>query len=252
MHAGSTGQPGKSGGWSTTCKMITQQPKKGNFQVSFPESGYYTVQFGITQPAGTDPATGDQSLQLSSAYATITWKVEGNYVTRKVSVGNGTVLSGTGQACSVVVEDNTPNVGGLQSPGFPYDVNVQISKGSRPSQNQPPTYLQYPSTVSPTLQSQIAVAIAPSTSPGFQVPVDIGVISLNLAAYAENGGTRTTPDLEVTFLAASTAFEFKTYYYSDANAAQFVPVPPGATAVRIINLSTTDTAYVTLTWGIEG
>ena len=233
MSEGSRHAEGKSGGWSTTADMITQQAKAVTWQANFPESKYYTLQFGV-EPPNQPTAAG----RVWATIATILWKVEGNSVQRMVSVNNGVSISGTGQAMTVLLNDVTPDVG--QPKGIPYKIGIQVSPGTRPSQNQPAVL---------ALQSQADQSLAPASTETYLIPQNAGVISVEVVATSFDGGTETVPALEVRFISA--AATFKSFSINN-NYSGFIPVPPGATDISISNTSATDTAFTTVSWGIDG
>lgn len=229
MHVGSTGQPGKSGGWSSTVKLITQQAKSGSLQANFSKAEYYTVQFTVEPPTGASDG-------IYAATATIAWTVEGNNVYRIVSIGNGVAISGTGEAISVTVNDVTPNVG--QAPGFEYKVNIQVSPGTRANISQPPTYMRGSDQQVPILGDSFAL---------IDVPQNAGVVSVQLSGYTESS-PESQPKWLVNFLSNTTVLKS---VFVDSQL-PFITLPPGCTFVGVYNLDVLNATRVDFTWGIEG
>jgi hypothetical protein len=234
-------KPGKSGGWAVTNPMVTQNAKTTPFQVHFPKAEYYTVQFGVEPPVGDGTNGSGPGLGIFAAYADITWKIEGNYVTRRVSINNGVSVSGTGQGVDVTLTDATPDVG--QGKNVPYKINVQVSPGARPSQNQP-------AILSLAAASYADIPIAPAGGIGvFTIPQNVGVISAEVCATCFSGGTKEPVDLILVF--EGNGQTFKSIPITDQYAG-FIPVPPGSVNVSIENFSGVGTAFVSVTFGIDG
>jgi hypothetical protein len=192
------------------------------------------MQFGATPP--NTPG----SMLIFSCVATISWKVEGNFVTRQISVQNGATISGTAQAIDVNLQDNTPNYG--QTLNQPYQIGIQVTPGTRPVTNQPPLLMFND-------QQQVSIAAAGGTKI-FDIPQNAGVISMEIAGVGFAGGLAISPNLLVQFFTNATFL--KSYIYSGGEFDQFVPVPIGATEVLIVNQDATNVADFSLAWGIDG
>jgi hypothetical protein len=116
--------------------------KKVSLQANFAEPGAYTIQFLLVPPdlAVFNPGPPPET------YALIEWSVEGNTISRTVSVSNGSSISGNGQGVRVILYDQTHTLG--EDP-VDYLVGATVSPGTRPA-NSVPVYTQaglVPSTV---------------------------------------------------------------------------------------------------------
>lgn len=225
-------RPGASGGWSSTANMFTGDAKSVKLQAAFPQSEYYTMQFGVTPPN----TPGSQL--IFSCIAVITWKVEGNYVTRQISVTNGTSISGTAQAIDVALTDNTQNFG--QTLNQPYQIGIQVVPGTRPTTNQP---------VILVLPGQNDQSLAPNNIATFDVPQNSGVISVEVIGVSDNVGVPEAPTIQVTLASASQSL--KSYMVGLTNTG-FISVPPGAVQIAIFNADQTNNAIYSIAWGIDG
>lgn len=202
-----------------------------SLQVDFPIPDYYTVQFGIlpfTDPTATGPFTPE---------ATIDWVVAGNFIQRRISVGQGSSISGTGQACRVVLRDVT-NTGGV--PGGIYGGTILITPGSRPAKGQPPI-----------LWAGQAFNLAAAAGQTIMVPLDAGVISVDVEVSFPAGTVLTDVDVQVRQLDIAVATVLKQYNRPVAQN-DFVPLVPGCGSLRITNNHASATAVITVIWGIDG
>jgi hypothetical protein len=213
-------------------------------QVDFPVSDYYTVQFYIVPPNSQKvaPAPPNPS-DLFNSEALVTWSVEGNFVRRRITVGNGAVLSGTGQGVKVELYDALPAglvLGG--PPGPTYPASIQVARGTRPTNAAPPQL------------NGGTFDVAPGSSILVPVPNDSGATSVNVAISAVGA----PPDVitnealvnQVDFLAPGLVF--KSYLPSDPCA--FCPLSPFCTGLEIFNFFaplSQDIKYA-ITYGIEG
>jgi hypothetical protein len=190
-----------------------------------PGAQYYTIEFNITPP--------------TSGYvfclAEIIWSAQGNEVRRLISLVNGAVISGTAQFAKVRIFDNTFIPAAPFLTPEVYQVSAQITPGCRPAQQQPPR-----------LRGGL-IDVAPGGSVDIPIPVDAGVISVNIQHrfIPIAGGTAV-----VSFLAAGGTVVFSTFNIEQAGPADWIPVPPGATIMRILNGPSS--LEGSETWGIEG
>jgi hypothetical protein len=227
--------PQRSGfkdGWSKTGKLRTGLPQEQGLtmQAQFTQdiggSGaqYYTVQFSVKPPK-----TG-----FFEAVADVIWSVEGVDVRRKISIVNGATISGTAQAVKVSVVDTTDrNV----LPHEEYEVDIAVTPGVRPAQQQPPRLFG-------------GVFSIPAEGPSINVPIpqDAGVISVNISAYRV---PFTTP------LALGDAMGLMgnaiplSGFVVKPEGDGWIPVPPGANNLELVNNSAFALGYG-VTWGIEG
>ncbi len=164
-----------TGGWSQSGTLVSENPdKEVSLQVNFPKAASYTVQFGINVPT---------PIQFHRVEAVITWTVNGNSATRRVNVANGTSVTGTGEACKVVIRDYSAT-----SIGNPteYVVSVQIAPGERGSNRQPPT-LRADNGNGVNIFTLPAVGMAAGTVT-IPIPPDAGAISAFVAIWGGGPG----------------------------------------------------------------
>lgn len=223
-------------GWSQSGKLTTGNPNtKISMQVQFPVCDSYTVQFGIIPPQrqGTPPTDFQPVLDV---IADLTWSVKGNFVTRRVSVGNGMSISGVAEAVKVDVKDITASPLSL---GFDYIASIQVSPGTRPSQGQPPTLKATP----------FVFAIPAGSSQTIAIPTEAGAISVETSVATNLAGV--SPDVEVD----QCIFEFPALVLKSYNAlveSGFVALAPSATGITVRNKDVTNAVNVALTFGIDG
>ena len=241
MHPLNASKQSHSGGWSKSQDMVFYDTlRELSMQANFPVAGFYTVQFGVEQ----DPSL----LTNPDIIADVVWSVEGNDIRRKISVGNGTTISGTGQACSVKVRDAT-----LFGPaGQKYTVKALLSPGVRPgSLNRP--FLRgidwdLTSIVAPSfLINPYTVSIGPGQSVIINIPPNAGVISADVEVTL-SAIVPLDPSL-VTVGQANPSGTFKGYYPLIETG--FVPVFPSSAYLIIGNSAPAD-IEATVLWGIDG
>ena len=199
-------KPGASGGWASTANMKTGAADIVRNQCDFDKSEYYTVQLGV------EPPILGSSFNIFSCLATISFKVEGNFVTRVISVTNGVSISGTAQAININLQDNTPVLG--QPLNQPYKVGMQVVPGTRPTQNRPPILV---------FLSQSDFTVAPTTTTTILIPNNAGVISMEFTGLTEST-PNSAPNAVIQFF--SPAQGFKSYLIDNTNYQGFIPVPP--------------------------
>lgn len=230
----------RSGGWSASVPMkIGQDEPQSGLNPTFPIADYYTVRFGVSAPPSG----------IFACTATIQWVVEGNIITRQVSVANGIAISGTGQSVDVKLLDVTSEVvGGVE--GEDYSVSIQVSRGTRPIETAPPILQAELSAAElftppgPPIGGVGAILMPPGTLIAYDVPATAGVVAVEVSV---------SPALLNSFSVLQTnaaAFVFKATDPSVQTG--FVALEPGATTVTVSNNDPTESAYVTVTWGIEG
>lgn len=229
-------------GWSQSGNIqVGNLDKKVTLQVNFPIADYYTVQFYISPPnLRKIPALGSD---LFSAEAIVTWSVEGDYVRRRITVGNGSALSGAGQGCRVEIYDSLPPGLVVAPPGPNYLASVQIAKGTRPTGGVPPQL------------NGGTLDVAPGASTLVPVPNDAGATSVNITAAAVAGPSVSLAGGEalvrqVDFLAPGLVWKS----YVPTNPCDFCPLSPFATGIELFNFfggGGPDIRYG-ITYGIEG
>lgn len=200
-----------------------------SMQASF-EPGNYTIQFNVI-----NPNTLQQVDEYIRTRATITWNINGVYVTRTIDVVNGTSISGTAEAVNVRVFDDS-NI--VSTDVVPYNVTVQATLGTRPSVQQPPYY---------TL-NQIELG----TSDNQSIPFDpaIGAISVSVAVAPFVAGQVILDNEILVFQSSESGAILKAY---DPRTFQWVPLASGCKRIDIVTaLSVATGATAQITFGIDG
>jgi len=218
----------KSGGWSATGKLRQGDPtKQVTLQVQFPVSNNYTVQFKV------DPQDPGAEGGFAIPEAEIVWSVEGNSITRRVSVTNGLAVTGVGQACRVTIRDmGVVNVGFT---GQDYNASVQIAPGTRANVQNPPQldgpFLEFGpgpvfiDTPIPKLVGICSVAVLAST---------------NGLPWVQPGGILVQ---HISAAGVFNAYDPRQYFW--------VPIAPQAITLRITNFEAFNDA-AKIIWGIDG
>lgn len=231
-------QKSKSGGWSKHGLLHTGVTTDSlSMQCNFPQADVYTVEFSLLG--------NDAEPNPIQAEALITWSVEGNNVTRRVSIGNGVSVTGVGASCSVVMIDKTIKQGPFNPVpnGSEYRVSVQISAGSRASTSQPPTLVQ---------GSIIKLGPGVSTG-GLVVPVDAGVISVYVTVSGFDAF-----DTPIALKPAGTLVQqvksgVFAKCYDPMAVTGWVPVSPGTASIDVVNIfADMPQAWFSITFGIDG
>ncbi len=242
-------QPPKRKGWSTGGQMIAcNDDKNVALQATFSEPGAYTVSFNIVVPPlpATNVYAGAESVVRADAI--VTWSVDGNSVTRRVSIGDGVEISGIASAVSVSVYDVTDRtIPSLSTEpigaGIPYNVTILVAPGTRPSQNQPAVLDPFPK-----LPCNVVI-LDPGGSPTdfvlVPVPSDAGVISVHVAVCAAVFAVVPDSSIQV----QHNGFVVQKIY--DPRATDWEPVTPGTTQVVVTNLNAFQ-VYVQLVFGVDG
>lgn len=207
----------------------------------------YTLQFAIQ---ATPAPAGSPVEPPTLTYAIITWSIGGNQITRKVSVSNGSSVTGVGAGCSVAVFDAT---GMAPAPVPPltandpvpnYNVLVTLTPGSRGESALPPVF--YPIPANGTLPPNTG-AHAPSVV--IPVPPNSGATSV---AVTTCNGADTPSDALVTqfFDDGGAGVVIKTYRPDIYTG--FVALDPSATSILIQNQNMTQSLQWSVTFGIDG
>jgi hypothetical protein len=232
----------KKNGWSAHGKLktgdkLTQLTLQCNFE-DRPET--YVVEFN---KFSTD-LNSDFPIR---AEAYLTWSVEGNSVTRRVSLVNGTTIQGVAQAVRVVIVDATKTLPGATP--IEYEVSFQCTVGTRGSNKFPPFLITADS-------SNLLNAITPGVN--IPVPQDAGAISINIQAIGIGGGgpfdfIPLLPGTLFVIMEQNGAFISFTEYQGPA---EIVPIVPGTDTIRVVSKLAADpllTAIETVVmFGIDG
>lgn len=190
------------------------------------DPGNYTLQFNIEGPENTGAHR--------RTVADIVWSVEGNSVTRTIDVVEGTTISGTAQAISVKIRDESVFVG-----GGAYVVSCQVTKGTRPSVQQPP-YL-----------SLDEFRVGPGAAQDFRlVPQNAGVISVLVTVSPFGVGNPIPDDQDVQVCLESSGGTLMRYSPLVQNS--WVPLPSGTTFVTVKQAAGTPDLCWKIIFGIDG
>jgi hypothetical protein len=214
-----------------------------SMQAKFGYLSTYTVQ--ISAPSIVVPGQDVRSL----AEAQITWTVEGNRVRRRVTVGNGVSVTGTAESVEVIVRDVT-----LDGAAFPagfdpsYVVSAQVTRGTRPAQQQPPTLIPDPPDAT-WVQGAVAVP-ALNASTGLVVPSDTGAIALNAVIVSDAPAGAVLPQGSVTIMELEGGVVRREYDPREYGA--WVPLLPSASSVVVRNYNAGTSIRASLLFGIDG
>lgn len=225
----------KSGGWSKTGKLITgANAGEVSAQASLPRlAASFTIQFGIT-----DAPTGSQWNRF--AEAEIQWVVEGNFVTRRISVVNGASITGLGQVVKVKVTDKSLSPPAGPVPPEEYTVNYTITPGNRGTTAQPP--LLFPVVAAPDL-------ILTSGNAVISVPSNAGITSLNVGVFSTTNTPIPDQAVEVRQLLGGAGTEI--LRRDDPRAMTWIPLASGSQSIELLN-STADPIQFSLVFGVDG
>ncbi len=224
-----------SGNWSKSGTLTTQSPDNTvQLDQIMPEPDNYTVQFSVTPDpliTYTDPIR---------AIGTVLWKVDGLFLQRKVTIGNGISISGTAEAITAIITDDTGSVGGANA--FGYAASVQISKGTRASIQQPPTFI-------PKVPS-VQTAIVNTGTLDIAVPSNAGAISyMTLASPSAPGAAVIAGGITC---AQQLVVGGTNAFISDPILDRgWIPLSPNVTNLRITNKSGV-AVNVSVIFGIDG
>jgi len=220
---------------------------KPNLQIDHLEPDIYTVQFVLIPPTAVG-AFGT----TASAVAVVRWKVQGQQVTRVLSVQNGTSISGTAEAVDIAIADNTGFMtNGFGSPapgGRKYQVAATLCKGVRGATQVQPTLALSPGAIIST-----GVASPYPNGVTFPVPPDAGVNSFFLSVVWQTpGAAHSDLDIVASQFFGSTNNFAATYPLKEPSNG-WIPLFPGATNISISNFNAAnDTAFVNIIWGLDG
>ncbi len=197
-------------------------------------AGLYSVQFNIDTSRIADP-----QYRKVNPVATVRWSVEGNTVQRKLSVVNGTTITGVCDAIEVIVTDETDDIVGPVPPGtvWDYDVTITMVPYPRPSSAAPPI-----------LRGNVIPISLAGGAPAATVPVpdDAGVNAVMLLTSSTGGGIPsasqqhgTLPDIVAT--------------WTPEGAGRFVPLLPQAGRISLSNLGPPASSVdFTVLFGVDG
>ncbi len=228
----------KSGGWAQSGSLTTyNRTKQVSMQANFPKADNYTVQFGLSPLPETDDPI--------EILAKVTWSVEGNSVSRLVSVTNGMSIMGTGQGVKVEVSDNTQHIFPVVIGEKDYVVSIQCAPGTRGNIQQPPTLSVFP-------DGDTIFNVGPATIVDVEIPDNAGVVSLAVTVSEAGSPSVGVPDGKTQVIHINGAGIMKVYNPRDY---EWVPIAAGATKIRLVNNFTLvegNHLLYTVTFGIDG
>lgn len=203
-----------------------------NIQIDHLDPGLYTVQFEVLPP---DDGNG------FSAYAIVNWKVDGQPITRKLSVFSGASISGVAEAVDIKIVDYSDTASGALS-AAPYKVGASLSRGQRADIMQPPSLTTNPR----------AIPVGAGLSTTFVVPQGAGVTSVMVLTATQLSVTANANPLGVTAHGADNALGVTTQsWYPILQGPGWVPLTPRTTSIIVQNFDVND-VDVQVLWGIEG
>jgi hypothetical protein len=231
--------------FSRSGTVLVRKPGNGlSFQCSLPQMGVYTVQFNLSPPRRIPASAGVPAPVLNTraiAKATIDWTVSGNYVRRVVHVADGMSVTGTGEAVSVNISDESIAYGVGAANPTAYDVSITVSEGSRASSPNPP-YLQHLGA------SGNGVHVSPGNQTDITVPADIGASSIYVPVDYDTGVFVAEGHIQLRQLVDAVQV-----MGCDPRRNQWVPLVPGVTTIRLqVVAAAAGGVVMTPFWGIDG
>lgn len=214
---------------------------------------YHTVQFAIK---ALDP----QGALAVATVAEVIWSVQGNQIRRLINVTNGAALSGLADNVNIKIFDaSSPAVwAGATEENRTYFVSATMTKGTRPTLEQPPllnTRADITSQTDPNaayLSSPIVVASGGGTGT-WNVPENVGAISYYWTYAADAPpGVFTGSELTVTEQLPPTGAP-QTANIGDVSCAnQWRRLYPNVSRLLFTNNHASEAANISVIWGVEG
>lgn len=207
-------------GWAQAGKLTQLDSQKSvQVQANFGQAENYTIQFGMVIPTATS----------AKAEALITWTVEGNPITRRVSVSNGLSVTGVGQGVKVVVKD--VSTAGNKD----YDVSISVARGIRATTERPPTlYLG-------------SITLNSSQFGSFTVPLDAGAQSVFVSADQQLFGAT-----DFIFISQTDSGGVALRDWILGQTGGWVPLEPGCVTITVLNSTAQNGLKIFATLGIDG
>lgn len=237
-------------GWQAFHKLTGGDAEyRPTVQANFPRSGYYTVQFAVTYPF-----VSSEFPPNFITLAEVVWSVEGNFIRRLISLYNGAVISGSGQAVKVTLLDySSVPVGGP----FQYGVSVQITPDSRPAEVAPPSYQANTDASIPEASRRgqpATTAIATLTSATFEVPQNAGANGFMIQCSGRQ--IPGVPFVEQQLqdgvgITVSNSLGTTVLILDGRSLDKWIPMPPDGATIQVSNASLLD-IVVTPIYSIEG
>lgn len=208
---------------------------KKSMQFDTPTCQMFTLQFDAEIPL-------PPQLDVFKPVAVVDFFVNGTSVRRMFDCRSGASISGCAEHIEASVEDHSVTSGNT----IPYNVSIIAAAGTRPSQNQPPTFQSFGNGGADTRQT-----LATGGTIDFEVPQNIGAISVFVALGPANPGDVIDPsDIIVEQRDATGAIVLISY---DPRIGEFIPLAPGCVTIRARSgAGAPNNVLVTVTYGIDG
>jgi hypothetical protein len=235
------GNAGKKEAWAAGGNLVSGDANKNvSLQYTFEKPGAHIVQFNYVGPKADPVAVYGAAVKCE---ALITFETNGNTVTRRVSVGEGTTVQGSGESVKVVVYDTTELGDSVVRPddlGRVYSVGVSVAPGTRGSFTNPPILSENNTLLSLPGPSTVIV----------NIPDGSGANSVLVAVAAAGVNPIPEQGIQVEQLFGS-GFGITTLMQYDPRAFAFAPLAPGVKQIKIRN-KTLAAIYASVIWGIDG
>lgn len=221
--------------WSASGVMTTKNTSKTvSLQAVFRKPGTYTVSFSLNPLS--DVIVKAAALR---AEADIEWSVEGNTVTRRVSITNGLSVQGNGEGIRVIVRDVSVDLG-PPSPNVDYAIVIDVVHGERGGFDTPPFLLVQPGAA--FLAGAGANVVVP-------VPQDAGAKTMMVLVARNTADATPILDQDVKVIQSdASGITVATY---DPRSVQWAPIGPGVATITVWNASA-NAIYATVIFGIDG
>lgn len=178
-------------------------------------AGMYTVQFNV-DTSTINPLTGFSAV---NAEAIVDFSAEGNTVRRRLSIVNGTSISGVADHVEVRVRDVSIRPPVEPPPLLDYTVTVTIAPYTRADRAGVPCYLA----------AGIPIPVASGATVAVAIPGDAGATSLFVSTASTGGGV---PFIEQ--VRGADGVTMASYDPRDIPSG-FIPLFPGVTFIRLGN-----------------
>lgn len=221
---------------------------KNTLNPNFASPSNATVQVGIVQGVAERAANGPPNMR-----ATILWNIDGVSVSRMISVGGGSSISGGGDGVAVSLFDVSK---GVSDPTLAdYEVTVDVVPGVRAPSSVPPTLI--PLISEANYSGTPPVPNVPGTyllTNGQDVSVKVPPGSGAQSVYIHPGLVvpGLTPPGVGYYVVQRDAAGAVLALYTPSIGQGFVPLSPFCTNVIIVNKSGDSIGGIHLLWGIDG
>jgi hypothetical protein len=229
---------------------IGQTQPVNALQASFPRASTYTVQFSVT-PAQDVPTNMPNP---EATEAIVNWVLDGNNISRRITVGNGISISGTAQGVNVQLLDVSK--GGTLTPPATgkYQVTVSVTPGVRA--NEPIPVCLYPfGNVNATAYG--AFQLNANSTVLIPVPSDAGATSVQVLPSNISFPGVVTPGggliiVEFFIVSSDGLTGVLTGGFDPTLEEGFVPLPPTCNMVQIRTRGVASPINFQVAFGIDG